>query len=99
MHIVLVRVRKLISINCHPRIRVLTGAHRFEGLKLKEADDIEDNIEKKGLGTSSPMSVQAVLFLHTRPMTLQHGGTLLYIKCFIKYLLHTHNFINQSQFD
>lgn len=68
-------VRKSLFNKIRKMEEQYSGAHHFEGIKMKEADDIEDNIMAANdrLEPTSPMSVQAVLFLQTRPMTLEHG--------------------------
>lgn len=51
-------------------------SYRYTGQKLSEADQKENDYlrERKILAPTLPMSVQAVLFLQTRPMTKQHGN-------------------------
>uniref|UniRef100_A0A1B0FDX8 WD repeat-containing protein on Y chromosome n=1 Tax=Glossina morsitans morsitans TaxID=37546 RepID=A0A1B0FDX8_GLOMM len=54
-------------------------SYRYTGHKLSEADQKEDDYlrERKIVAPTLPMSVQAVLFLQTRPMTKQHGSVLV----------------------
>lgn len=68
-------VRKSLFHKIRKMEEQYSGAHHFEGVKMKEADDIEEGImaANERLEPTLPMSVQAVLFLQTRPMTLEHG--------------------------
>lgn len=68
-------VRKSLFYKIRKMEEQYSGAHHFEGTKLQQADDFEESnvAASERLTPTSPMSVQAVLFLQTRPMTLVHG--------------------------
>lgn len=68
-------VRKSISDRIRELEKKQTKRERFKGRRLREADEGEAVYLEQQCERSEPlpMSVQAVLFLQTRPMTKEHG--------------------------
>lgn len=68
-------VRKSVSDRIRESEKKQLNRERFEGKLLQEADDAEEAYleQQRNRSQTLPMSVQALLFLQTRPMSKEHG--------------------------
>lgn len=68
-------VRKSVSDRIRESEKKQLKRERFEGKLLQEADDVEEAYleQQRNRSQTLPMSVQALLFLQTRPMSKEHG--------------------------
>lgn len=63
---------------------------------FSDADLRDDLAYALSLRSTRPVSVQAVLFLQTRPMTKEHGG--LSLKIFCSSLIFANNYIHMYMY-